>query len=109
MDQTPVPFTMTPKTTLNEQGSRTVNVHSSTGSTMQLTLAVCVTASGKALTPYIIFKGKLNGCIMREFSKVNSGYPENAHFTVQDNAWMDEQCCLEWVEKCVKPWAESAP
>ena len=22
---------------------------------------------------------------------------------------MDEQCCLEWVEKCVKPWAESAP
>ena len=22
---------------------------------------------------------------------------------------MDEQCCLEWVEKCMKPWAESAP
>ena len=21
---------------------------------------------------------------------------------------MDEWCCLEWVEKCVKPWAESA-
>ena len=103
MDQTPVPFTMTPKTTLNEQGPRTVNVCSSTGSTMQLTLAVFVTASGKKLTPYIIFKGKLNRYIMREFSKVNSRYPENAHFTVQDNAWMDEQCCLEGVEKCVKP------
>ena len=109
VDQTPVPFSMTPKTTLNEQGSRTVNVHSSTGSTMQLTLAVFVTASGKKLTPYIIFKGKLNRCIVREFSKINSRYPENAHFTVQDSAWMDEQCCLEWVEKCVKPWAESAP
>ena len=47
VDQTPVPFTMTPKTTLNGQGSRTVNVHSSTGITMQLTLAVFVTASGK--------------------------------------------------------------
>ena len=46
---------------------------------------------------------------MREFSKVKSGYTEDAHFTVQDNAWMDEQCCLEWVEKCVMPWAESAP
>ena len=110
VDQTPVPFTMTPKTTLNEQGSRTVNVRSSTGSKMQLTLAVFVTASGKKkLTPCIIFKGKLNGCIMREFSNVNSRYPENVHFTVQDNAWMDEQCCLEWVEKCVKPWAESDP
>ena len=109
MNQTPVPFTMTPKTTLNEQGSMTVNVHSSTGSTMWLTLAVFVTASGKKLTPYIIFKGKLNGCIIQEFSKVNSGYPENAHFTVQDNVWMDEQCCLEWVEKCAKPWVESAP
>ena len=51
MDQTPVPFTMTPKTTLNEQGSRTVNVHSSTGSTMWLTLAVFVTASGKITHP----------------------------------------------------------
>ena len=95
MDQTPVPFTMTPKTTLNEQGSRTVNVRSSAGSTMQLTLAVFVTASGKNLTPYIVFKGKLNGHIMRELSKANSGYPENAHFTVKDNAWMDERCCLE--------------
>ena len=109
MDQTPVPFTMTPKTTLNEQGSRTVNVRSSTGITMWLTLAVFVTESGKKLTPYIIFNAKLNGCIMMEFSKVNSGYPENAHLTVKDNAWMDEQCCFEWVEKCVKPWAESAP
>ena len=89
MDQTPVPFTMTPKTTLNEQGSRTVNVHSSTGSTMRLTLAVFVTASGKKLTPYIIFKGKLNRCIMREFSKVNFRYSENAHVTVQDNVWVD--------------------
>ena len=88
MDQTTVPFTITPNTTLNEQGSRTFNVCSSTGSTMQLTLAVFVAASGKNLSPYIIFKGKLNGCIMREFSKVNSRYPENAHFSVQDNAWM---------------------
>ena len=46
---------------------------------------------------------------MKEFSKLKSGYPENAHVTVEDNAWMDEQCCLEWVEKCVMPWAESAP
>ena len=109
MDQTPVPFAMTPKTTLNEQGSRTVNVCSSPGSTMRLTLAMFVTVSGKNLTPYIIFKGKLNRHIMREFSKVNSRYPENAYFTVQDNAWMNEWCCLEWVEKCVKPRVESAP
>ena len=51
MDRTPDHFTMTPKTTLNEQGSRTVNVCSSTGSTMQLTLAAFVTASGKKTHP----------------------------------------------------------
>ena len=49
-----IPFTMTPKTTLNEQGSRTVNVRYSTGSTMQLTLAVFVTASGKK-SPLTLF------------------------------------------------------
>ena len=66
MDQTPVPFTMTPKTTLNEQWSRTVNGHSSTGSTMWLTLAVSVTASCKHLTWQTqqmhyegVFKGQL--------------------------------------------------
>ena len=42
---------------------RTVNVCKSSSSTMQVTMAVTVTAAGKALPPYFVFKGKLGGQI----------------------------------------------
>ena len=42
---------------------RTVNVCKSSSSTMRVTMAVTVTAAGKALPPYFVFKGKLGGQI----------------------------------------------
>ena len=63
MDQTAVFFSMTPSTTLQEQGSRTVNVRTSSSSTMHLTLCVFITASGKIERPFIIFKAKPSGHI----------------------------------------------
>ena len=49
MDQTPIFFTMTPRTTLNTVGEKTINIRSSTNSTMRATVAVTVSASGKCL------------------------------------------------------------
>jgi len=48
---------------------------------------VCITASGRLLPPLIIFKGKPNGRIQREFTRYNQG----AVYVVQENAWMDER------------------
>ena len=61
MDQTPIFFTMTPRTTLNTVGEKTINIRSSTNSTMRATVAVTVSASGKCLPPFLIFKGKPGG------------------------------------------------
>ena len=61
MDQTPVPFSYDPKSTLELVGRRTVHVRKSTNDTKRATVALCVTASGKALTPMIVFKGKPKG------------------------------------------------
>ena len=76
---------MTPRSTLEQQGSRTVNVRTSSASTMRVTVAVCVTAAGNVLPPFLIFKGKPNGRIEQEFST----YPQGAVYAVQDQAWMD--------------------
>ena len=46
MDQTPVFFSMVPNKTLNIAGERSINVRTSTGSTMRLTCAVTVSAAG---------------------------------------------------------------
>ena len=49
MDQTPIFFGMVPNTTLNHVGDRSMNVHSSSGSTMHVTLALTVTVAGGLL------------------------------------------------------------
>ena len=101
MDQTPVPFSYDPKSTLELVGRRTVHVRKSTSDTKHATLALTVTASGKALIPLIVFKGKPNGrIVMHEFPT----YPEGLEY-----AWMDERVMLLWVEKVLKPYVEAAP
>ena len=78
----------------------------STSDTKHATLALTVTASGKALIPLIVFKGKPNGQIVtREFP----AYPEGLEYACQGNAWMDERVMLLWVEKVLKPYVEAAP
>lgn len=105
MDQTPVFFSMTPGTTIEQQGMRTVNIRRSGGSTMRATAAVTVTASGKMLPLMMVFKGKPNGRIEREFRN----YPVGAQYAVQDRAWMDERVMLLWVEQVLRPYVETAP
>ncbi|KAI2511131.1 DNA binding protein [Fragilaria crotonensis] len=87
MDQTPVFFSMVPRITLDHVGARTVNVCTSTNSTMRVTDAVTVTACGKTLPPLIVFKGKGGGRIEREFISFNQGA---AYAVKPAKAWMDE-------------------
>ena len=63
MDQMPIPYSYNANKTLNLKADKTVQGQSSTSDTKHVTLAVMVTASGKLLTPFLIFKGQQNGCI----------------------------------------------
>ena len=65
MDLTPVYFSMTPRTTVESRGARTVNGRSSSSSTMRVTMACTICADGSVLAPYSIFKGKKGGRIIR--------------------------------------------
>ena len=57
MDQTPVPFTYNAKSTPDIVSIQTVRIHKLTSDTKHATCALTVTASGKFLTPMLIFKG----------------------------------------------------
>ena len=106
MDQTPLPFSYDAKSTLELIGRRTVHVRKSTNDTKQATCALTVTASGKMLTPLMVFKGKPHGRIVtREFPD----YPKSMVYTCQDNAWMDERVMLLWVDSVLKPYIDTAP
>jgi hypothetical protein len=106
MDQMPIPFTFNSKLTYDVVGTRSVHIRKSTNDTKRVTLAMSVTASGKILTPYLIFKGTRNGRIARnELSTL----PNSMHYACQKNAWMDEECMMEWVDKVLKPYVDKAP
>lgn len=106
MDQTPIPFTYNSRKTLEVVGKRTVSIRKSTCDTKRATFAMTVTASGKILKPLIIFKGARNGRIVqREFPS----YSPDMIYLCQQNAWMDEEAMLVWVEQVLRPHIETAP
>jgi hypothetical protein len=105
MDQSPIFFSMVPRTTLNTAGARTVNVKTSTNATMRVTVSITVTASGVCLTPMMIFKGQPRGRIVRTFPT----YPAGACYEVQEKAWMDQVVMLSWVDRVLKPYVQTAP
>ena len=106
MDQTPVPFTFNAKRTLEIVGRHTVHIRKSTCDTKRVTCALTVTASGRVLTPLLVFKGVPGGRIeKREFIT----FPNDIVYACQGNAWMDEKVMLLWVDKILKPYVETAP
>ena len=48
--------------------------------------------------------GKKGGKIEREFATI----PEGVFYSIQDKAWMDKHCMMEWIEVVLKPYAEQA-
>ena len=82
MDQTAVYFSMTPGTTLDKCGAKSINVCSSSGLTMQLTACLGMTAAAQRLKPLFIFKGKGVGRIEREFKT----FSKEAEYAVHEKA-----------------------
>uniref|UniRef100_A0ABM0M4J5 Pogo transposable element with KRAB domain-like n=1 Tax=Saccoglossus kowalevskii TaxID=10224 RepID=A0ABM0M4J5_SACKO len=62
MDETPAYFDLLPNTSIAQQGTKTVSIHSTGAEKCHLTVILTVLANGTVLSPMIIFKGvrKLN-------------------------------------------------
>ena len=105
MDQTPIYFDATPSTTLELRGTNSINFRTSSSSTIRVTLAVTVTASGKSLMPMLVFRGKPNGTIFKSFGT----YPNGCEYLTQKAAWMDEPSMLKWIDQVLAPYILTAP
>jgi hypothetical protein len=58
MDETPVYFEERAKTTIAKKGAKTVNARSCSSTNPRVTVCLAVTASGKKLPPFVVFKGQ---------------------------------------------------
>jgi hypothetical protein len=80
------------------------------GSAYHRTVLLAVTISGKKPSASIIFRGKdtRGSRVWKEFTTTEArtkfGYPEEAFYTVQPNARMDEKHFLDWTVRVWKPF-----
>jgi hypothetical protein len=63
MDQTNTYFAHAPKTTINERGARTINMHVGANDSKRCTVAFTITAPGDIIKPMVIYAGTRGGRI----------------------------------------------
>jgi hypothetical protein len=105
IDETNVDYDMSPTSTLNRRGGRTVSVLG-TGSSGRATVLLGVSLTGEKLPPFIVFAGKRSGRVIREVTGdvLARGFPAEVVMSVQAKAWMDEELMLEWIDRVWNPW-----
>jgi hypothetical protein len=106
MDQTNCQFGNSPKNTISQRGTRTINMRTGTKDSKRCTVALAVSASGKMLTPMVIYKGARHGCIA---TRELRDHPQEMKYAMQPKAWFDETTMLDWVDKVLKPYVTTAP
>ncbi len=97
---------MSAKQTLELIAKKTIHIRTTADDTKHATVAVTIAADGTLLPSMIIFKGTPNRRIARtEFV----AYPTTNHYHCQENAWMDKQVMLAWVNEVLMPYVVTAP
>ena len=105
MDQTPIPFSLSPKTTLAYLGERSIGLRRSGNSPVRATCALAISSAGDKLKPMIIFKGTATGNIARNELAT---YPTASRilYKCQKNAWMDADMVSIWIDQILHPYIQ---
>ena len=86
--------------TLAEKGDKTVSLKT-IGTSMRCTVLLGVTMNGEKLTPLVVFKGKPDGRIARNFGWM----PASMRYISQDKAWVDHRVFKNWIDQVWAPFA----
>ena len=86
--------------TLAEKGTKTVSLKT-TGTVLRCTVLLGVTKNGEKLTLLVVFKGKPDGRIARNFG----GIPASMRYICQDKAWVDHRVFKNWIDQVWAPFA----
>jgi hypothetical protein len=86
MDQTNSKFGNSPRHTIDQRGAHTINMHTGTDNSKNCTVALTMSASGKMLTPMVVYKGTRHGHIATHEIR---DHPQEMKYAMQPKAWFD--------------------
>ena len=99
IDQTPLPFVLISKYTMDKTNEKFVPI-SDSADYRQITGTFSVTASGKFLPIQLIYKEKTDRC-HRKFK-----FPKEFHVTHTENHWSNERKAIELVNNILIPYVK---
>lgn len=97
IDQTPLPFVLISKYTMNRTNEKFVPI-SDSADYRQITGTFSVTASGKFLPIQLIYQGKTDRCHPKFH------FPKEFHITHTDNHWSNEKKAMELINHIIIPY-----
>lgn len=93
-DETPVWFDMPRNYTIAEKGTKEVPIKTSGYEKQRVTVMLAITADGRKLTPFVIFKRKTS-----PKTKANEKlFPHDVIVRCQEKGWMTESLMLDWLK-----------
>jgi len=69
MDETPILFNMSPSKTIAKKGGKSILIRTQNQEKCYISVILTISANGHKLSPYLIFKGKINGDIEKKLKK----------------------------------------
>ena len=97
IDQTPLPFVLISKYTMNKKGESSVPIQG-TGDYRQITGTFSITLSGNFLPIQLIYQGTTDRC------HPNYDFPKSFHVTHTKYHWANEQTSLDLLNKILLPY-----
>lgn len=88
-DQTPVWFDAPENCTVDVKGAKSVSVRTTGAERQRCTVMLCVTADGRKLPPYVVFKRK---------TMPKEKFPQGIVVRVQEKGWMSDELVVDWLK-----------
>lgn len=90
-DQTPVWFDAPENVTVEAKGKKSIHVRTTGAERQRCTVMLCITADGRKLPPYVVFKRKRVPAAQ---------FPNGVIVRAQEKGWMTDDLVKDWL-KCV--------
>jgi hypothetical protein len=76
-------------TTVEERGSKSVSIKTTGNDKTRITCMLCITADGRKLPPYVVFKRK---------TLPKDKFPPGIYVRAQEKGWITEDLVRDWVK-----------
>ena len=104
MDEIPICFEMTGKTTVEKTGTKNVEVKTFSTGLIRISLFLAIKANGNKLKPLLVFKGKFNSNKQNKLNKIDLVANKNIYVVFQENSWVTNEIFNYWLDNILFPY-----